>query len=405
MKLENVFIVFRKEFLDVLRDRRTLISMILLPLGLIPLMIGGLGNFAESQYRKMEELVSPILVIGSSRAPELLASVSESRNVQLITTIQDSTLAREMLEDRSVQAVLFIPDNFDARGQAGDSLTGERSVQIWFDKSRDKSSIVERTVRHALLDYRDDVVEETLRERDLPYTLVKPFGVESLNFASESQMAGAFLGMILPYMVILLTIAGITYPAIDMTAGEKERQTMETLLLSPATRLELVLGKFLTAFLVGMTSAVLAVISLAVTFNMFKLPSDGGPAELPFSFDPAVFGMVFLLLIPMAALFAAVIIAIAVNARSYKEAQSYVYPLMLLIIFPAMASLLPGTGDNVRAALIPVVNVSLGLRHAMMGTCDFNFIALTFLSSALYAAFAIFIAVRVFQKESVLLRI
>jgi sodium transport system permease protein len=218
-------------------------------------------------------------------------------------------------------------------------------------------------------------------------------------------MAGAFLGMILPYMVILLTIAGITYPAIDMTAGEKERQTMETLLLSPATRLELVLGKFLTAFLVGMTSAVLAVISLAVTFNMFRLPSDGGPAELPFSFDPVVFGMVFLLLIPMAALFAAVIIAIAVNARSYKEAQSYVYPLMLLIIFPAMASLLPGAGDNVRAALIPIVNVSLGMRHAMMGTYDFNFIALTFLSSALYAAFAILLAVRVFQKESVLLRI
>lgn len=405
MKFGNVFIVFRKEFLDVLRDRRTLISMILLPLGLIPLMIGGLGNFLESQYQRLEERVSPIVVLGADKAPDLIEMVSRNQGFQIITTIRDTALALELLQDRSIQAVLFIPDDFSGRGNSRDSLAASNCVQIWFDRSREESGIVERKIRRELLDYRDRLVSEELERLHLPYSLVEPFVIDSQNRASESQMAGAFLGMILPYMVILLSIAGITYPAIDMTAGEKERRTMETLLISPATRLELVLGKFLTAFLVGMTSAILAVISLAVTFSMFKLPSDGGPAQLQFSFDPVVFGMVFLLLIPITALFASVIIAIAVNARSYKEAQSYIYPIMLLIIFPAMASLLPGMGEDIRTAFIPVVNVSLGLRHAMMGTYDFGLILLTFLSSALYAAFAIFIAVRVFQKESVLLRI
>lgn len=388
-----------------MRDRRTLISMILLPLCLIPLMIGGLGSFLESQYQRLGARVFPIVVLGGEGAPDLVALVSENREFQAITTISDSTLALELLGDRSIQAVLYIPEGFIEHGESESVLVEHGSVQIWFDKSREESSIVERRIRRELLDYRERLVREKLERRALPYSLVEPFVIESQNRASESQMAGAFLGMILPYMVILLSIAGITYPAIDMTAGEKERHTMETLLISPATRLELVLGKFLTAFLVGMTSAVLAVISLAVTFSLFMLPSDGGPAELQFSFDPVVFGMVILLLIPMTALFASVIMAIAVNARSYKEAQSYIYPIMLLIIFPAMASLLPGLEDDIRTAFIPVVNVSLSMRHAMMGTYDAQLILLTFLSSALYAAFAIFIAVRVFQKEKVLLRI
>ncbi|TKJ40243.1 hypothetical protein CEE37_07920 [candidate division LCP-89 bacterium B3_LCP] len=405
MKLANVFTVFRKEFLDVIRDRRTLISMILLPLGIIPLMIFGLGSFAGKQYQKLEEKSYPVILISESEETWLVNELEDQRGLQVITTVGDTAVSLEMLQDRTVQAILYIPAVDPAVSGTDPVAENGYDVQIWYDRSRDESSIVERKVRKGLVEYRDMLVRDELQTLGLPYSVVRPFDIQSHNRASDTQMAGAVLGMLLPYMVILMSLTGITYPAIDMTAGEKERHTMETLLISPATRTELVLGKFLTASLVGVISSLLSVVSLAVTFSMLGTTLGAEVSgELQFRIDPVAFGIVVILLVPVATLFAALIIAIAVNARSYKEAQSYVYPIVMLVIFPAMASMMPGVQEDVRMAFVPVVNVSLALRNTMVGTIDFNLVLITFLTSVFYAAIAIFIAVRIFQKESVLLR-
>ena len=405
MKLGNVWIVFRKEFLDVLRDRRTLFSMILLPIVVFPFLTLGVGSFFEGQYEKLEQRSFPVIVLGSKNAPELMAALGEEPGLQLIPSIEDSALALEMLLDQTVQAVLCIPPDFGGSVADGSGDGNPSAAEIWYDKSHTKSGMTERKLRNKLADYREDIVRRNLEARGLSYELVEPFTITSHNQASQSKMTGATLGMLLPYMVILLAMVGSTYSAIDLTAGEKERGTMETLLVCPASRLELVLGKFLTTMLVGFITAILAVISFSATLlspGSFLSREIGGGASL--SLDPFAYGMVFLLLLPVTALFAAALIAIAVNARSYKEAQSYVYPLILIIIFPAIASMLPGVEVDMRMALVPVLNVSLALRDAILGTFNLNLILLTFASSALYAAFAIFVAVRIFQKESVLLR-
>jgi sodium transport system permease protein len=406
MKAGNVWIVFRKEFLDVLRDRRTLFSMILLPILIFPLMTVGLGGLVAGQIEKMEERSSPVVVLNGEKAPGLVAALQENSGLQVITTIADSGAAVTMLKEQAVQAIIWINVTQSRAVVGAEFDAGFSELAIWYDGAQHESEIVMRKVKNTVTDYREDCIRLDLEQRGLSGQILEPFTIASINRASESQMAGVFLGMMLPYMVILLAMVGSTYIAIDLTAGEKERGTMETLLVSPASRLELVLGKFFTTMLGGTITAILSVVSMSATFyapgSLLQSEIGGGGG---FALDPFAYGMVFLLLIPLAALFAAVLMAIAVNARSYKEAQSYVYPVIIAVIFPAIASMLPGFEATSRMALIPVLNVSLILREAFTGIYNWDAIVITFVSSIVYAAFAIFITMRVFQKESVLLRI
>ncbi len=405
MKWRNIFIIYRKEFLDVLRDRRTLLSMILLPILLFPLMTVGLGGLLAGQRDKLEKRSFPIVVLGAGRVPDLVSALQEKPGLQIITTIDDSALAREMLEDRTIEAVVYVPGEFSSSLLSGSESGETADLQIWYDAARQESDLTESKLKQRLRDYRESLVTRELQKRGLPPNLTEPFGIRSVNLAGGSKMAGAVLGMLLPYMIVLLTIVGSTYTAIDLTAGEKERGTMETLLVSPATRLELVLGKFGATMTTGFITAILAVVSMTVTVfapgSLFNRELGG---ETAFSMDLTAYLLVFLLMIPIAAFFAAVLIAIAVNARSYKEAQSYVYPVIIAAIFPALTSMMPGLENSVKTALIPVVNVSLVLRDAFTGIYEPGMIAVTFLSSFVYAAFAVFVAVRIFQRESVLLR-
>lgn len=407
MNLRKVWIIFRKEFLDIIRDRRTLISMVLLPIAVIPLLMLGVSGMMSSQIEKLEKRNSPVILLNSRWAPELLEVLQDTPGLQVVHSIQDTGTAVAMLEDRTVLAVIRVPEGFENCFTAGRDWTDSLMVRIEYDKSNQESQMAMEKVKDALNSYRRRIVQRQLDLMNLSPHLMEPFSIQTVNRASEAQMTGAVLGMFLPYLVIILAMTGCTYPAIDLTAGEKERGTMETLLVCPASRMDLVLGKFLTTMLAGFITAVLTILSMTITLisgsSMFS--NEMGGAGLSLSLDPVALLLVFLLFIPLVALFASLLIAIAINARSYKEAQSYVYPLLILVIIPAITSMMPGVETQTRMALIPVVNVSLILRDALMGIYNPTLIALTFITSIAYAGIGIFITFRVFQKETVLLRI
>jgi len=401
MKLKNVWIVFRKEFLDILRDRRTIFSMVLLPVIVLPALMYFMGTVMSTQMQKLEQRRSVVAMWGSRWAPELLALMQERPGMQVISSIEDSTILLGQLLEHQILAVILIPEGFE-RALGGDMQPLDTlKVRVLYDKSYQESDIVMDKVQAALTEYRQQQIQKQLAQRNLAYNVIEPFAITAENRASETQMAGAMMGQFIPYMVILLTMVGCMYPAIDLTAGEKERGTMETLLVCPATRLELVMGKFLTTMLAGMITTILTIIS-QFTGMSSMLHSAGETWSV--SLDPAAIALIFVMFVPIAALTAAGLIAIAVSARSYKEAQSYISPLMILMIIPAFTSMVPGLEVDLRLAFVPIVNVSLILRNAFIGIFDPTLILVTFLSSAVYAAFAIFIAVRIFQKETVLLR-
>ena len=217
------------------------------------------------------------------------------------------------------------------------------------------------------------------------------------------------LGGLVPYFIIVLCMTGAMYPAMDLTAGEKERGTIETILCSPVSRTHLVLGKFLMVLTASIATAALSILSMAGSFGVGKkLFLEVGPARAESALQITITGKaivsIFLIVLPLAVFFSAALLAMSLFAKSFKEAQSYISPLMVVIVLPALAALLPGVELTMPLALVPVLNTSLVSKEIITGTYHWGYVALIFLSSCVYAAAAIAVAVKLFQREDVLFR-
>jgi sodium transport system permease protein len=401
MSLRNVGIVYRKELTDSLRDRRTLISMILVPLLIFPVLMLGFGFMAEQLVGKAKREPSKVMVLGGEDSPRALEQLRQLSTIRIVPSSPDYA---DLISNRQIRAAVEIPAGFQAALDRG-----EPSKILIYDYEGDiKSSIAAGRLEKFFRDLRDQTTRERLQARNLPDTLLSPFKIEQKNVASPEKVWGALFGGLIGYMVILLCMTGAMYPAMDLTAGEKERGTMETILCSPVARTHLVLGKFLMVLTASLSTALLSVISMGVSFwGMGKITpaeaSRSGP-QFAMSINPKAIIAVFCMALPVAVLFSATLFTIALFAKSYREAQSYLTPMTFVVIIPAVASLLPGVELNLKLALVPILNTSLVSKEIITGTFHWNYIAMIFASSSVYAAIAIFVAVKMFQREDVLFR-
>jgi sodium transport system permease protein len=403
MALQNIGIVYRKELTEALRDRRTLISTLLVPLILFPLLSVGFGALAVTLVKKAEEETPKVMLLGGSDSPEVLENLRASKKIEVVSATPDW---KDKIINKEIRAAIAIPDGFEA------SLAQQnpQTIEIYKYEGELKSSISADTVERILKAYRDKVIEARLEANFVPSSILTPFRVKQDNVAPPEKVGGAAFGGIIGYMVILLCLTGGMYPAMDLTAGEKERGTMETILSSPISRFDLVMGKFFLVLTASLVTAALSVLSMGASFwGMQQLKAfgatqnpDAAAMQLQIKL-PAVLS-VFLMALPLAVLFSAGLITISLFAKSYKEAQSYISPLMILVIIPAVAAMLPGVELTAKLALVPILNVSLLCKELVTGTYHWNFIALIFLSTCVYAAAALFLAVKMFQREDVLFR-
>jgi sodium transport system permease protein len=400
MNLRNVGIVYHKELTEWLRDRRTLISTVLVPLLAFPILMVGMTSLMTIMIGKAEKERAKVMVLGGEDSPQLLEKIKKVSELEIVPAAEDY---KKQISEKEIRAAVDVPKGFDAAISRGEQQT----VKIYFYEGEIKSSFGANHIEKFFNDYRDSVVSGRLSARNLPASIIKPFEVKQENVAPPEKVSGAVLGGLLGYMVILLSMTGAIYPAIDLTAGEKERGTMETILSSPLSRVDLVLGKFLLVLSASLSTAVLSIISMGTSFYLV------GNSPAMAKKDAAVFQLhiglstvlsVFLMALPLAVLFAAALMTIALFAKSYKEAQSYLTPMTFIVVIPAVASFLPGFDLNPKLALIPILSTSLVCKEIVAGTFHWNYILLILLSSSVYAAAALFIAVKMFQRESVLFR-
>jgi sodium transport system permease protein len=403
MSTQNIGIVYRKELTEALRDRRTLISTLLVPLLLFPLLSVGFGALAVTLVKKAEEETPKVMVLGGADSPGVLEALRAGNKIEVVPATPDW---KDKIINKEIRATIAIPAGFEA------SLAQQnpQTLEIYKYEGELKSSISADSVEKNLKAYRDKVIETRLDANHVPASVLTPFLIKQDNVAPPEKVGGAAFGGIIGYMVILLCLTGGMYPAMDLTAGEKERGTMETILSSPISRLDLVLGKFFLVLTASLVTAALSVLSMGASFwgmqqlkafDVSKNPDAAG-MQLHIGFTAVL--SVFLMALPLAVLFSAGLITISLFAKSYKEAQSYVSPLMILVIVPAVAAMLPGVELTAKLALIPILNVSLLCKELVTGTYHWNFIALIFISTCVYAAAALFLAVKMFQREDVLFR-
>lgn len=413
MNAAHVWIIYRKELRDALRDRRTLISSIVVPTLLMPLLLFGVGRVMQRAVAEAREEVPAVAVLGGAGAPDLMARLAADPRVRVVAVPADW---REAIAAKRLRAVLELPERLEERLRAGDAAP---AVRIFHYQGELKSENGARVAERIVTEHRERVVTERLAARGLGPGAVRPFEVRRENVAPPEKVGGNLFGGLVPYFIILLCFTGAIYPAMDLTAGEKERGTMETLLCSPVARVDIVLGKFflvLTGSLASMFFVVASMAGSALLGGVMLFGAAGpgaaaaaaGPAALTAgglpTIDPLGLAGVFAMVLPVAVLFSAVALTVSLFAKSYKEAQSYLGPLIVVVLVPGMIAALPGTELTARTALIPLLNLSLVCKEMLSGSWPWGYIALIFASSSLYAAGALALAVRMFNREAVLFR-
>lgn len=407
MNGRNILTVYLKELRDSLRDRRTLISMIVIPTLVMPALMAAVAVVSLKVVRQARATVPAIMLLGGEDSPSVRAALAGHARLRVLPGTADW---RQRISNKQIRAAVEIPAGFDAALAAGTPV----AITIFNYDGEMRSGFAVGELRRFFAEYRETVVAARLAEHGLPAALIRPFEVRAENVAPPEKVGGNVIGGIIPYFLLLLSFTGAMYPAMDLTAGEKERGTMETILCSPVARLDLVLGKFLMVLTASLGTVVFSLLSMGLTVVvgglLFAHGALGPPGAmlarapvLP-SLDPLGLLAVVVMVVPMAVLFAASLITISLFAKSFKEAQSYVSPLIIIIILPAVVGLLPGVELNTRLALVPILNVSLVSKELVSGVWHWDFLALIFGSSCLYAAIALTLAVRMFNRENVIFR-
>lgn len=397
MNLGNALIVFRKELRDMLRDKRTIRSMIIIPVVAFPLLFLVVGWAMVKFSGEASREASIVMVRGGDDSPKILEALKSAGGIQVVPYQTD---AKQEIADKKVRALVEIPNGLEP------SIAAGRAPQIAIDyfEGDIKSEMARDKLQKLFDDYRVNVARQALAARGLPTSLLEPFRVEAQNVAPPSKVGANIFGGWIPYMIIILCFTGAMYPAMDLTAGEKERGTMETILTSPVARTDLVIGKFLMVVLASVVTAILSLCSMGISFAWSKRSFLGGSA-MQMSVDPGAIVAVIFLLLPLAVLFAAVLLAVALIAKSYREAQSYVSPLVFVVILPAIIGAMPGIELNWKTALIPILSTSLVSKDVIAGNYHWGLMAAAFGMTCLYAAIAIAAAVRMFNREDVLFRV
>jgi len=399
MSGRNIGIVFRKELTDTLRDRRTLISSILLPLLLFPLLTVGFAGLAIVLARRATAEAFPVMLTGKEHAPELWRRIARIENFKMVPPSADYV---RQINDKTLRAAVEFPPDFEKKLLAG--VEEAQIVKVYHFQGELRSVAALRKIEKAVREYQEEIVKQRLDQRGVAQKALTPFEFEKQNVASAEKVGGNIAGFLLPYFIIVLCLTGAMYPAMDLTAGEKERGTLETLLASAASRMELVFGKFLLVLAMSLVTTLLSMISLVLTIllgaGLIRRVSSGFVIALSVKSLAAA----FFLILPLAVIFSAVLLAISLFARNYREAQSYVGPLIFVVILPALVSFVPGMELNPRLALVPILNVSLAAKEVFSGNYPWKALGIILGSTSLYAVAALWWAVRQFHREKVLFR-
>lgn len=413
MNWNHIRTVYLKELKDSLRDRRTLISMIVVPTLVMPALVFGVGFIMSKVIKQARDEQVSVMILGGEDSPGVVTALKADKRFRIVPAADDY---RQRISDKKLRIAVEIPAGFEAALAGGASKT----VRLYHYEGELKSGIGVNALDRFFRDLREKTIGERLAARGLPGDLVNPFTIQRQNVAPPEKVGGNLFGGIVPYIIIILCFTGAMYPAMDLTAGEKERGTMETLLCSPVHRVNIVLGKFLMVLTASIATMVLSLASMGVSVMLGGSIFTGGRTTAAVQqateakaaaasgfmpmIDPLGIVGVFAMIAPVAVLFAAVLLAVALFAKSYKEAQSYVSPLIIVVIMPAVVGMLPGIELTAKTALIPILNLSLVCKEMLSGVWNWQFIALIFGSSCAYAGIALAFAVKMFNREDVMFR-
>jgi len=392
-------IILIKELTDMIRDRRTMFMMVVMPLVVIPLLAITAIKLTQSQIEKAKDKELRVAVIGETAAPELFKRLSKEENFFLVT-MTNADSARAMTAEQTLDGVVIIPQDFSEFVEGDKQAT----IRLIF-KSSESLNAARRRIEAIIDQYDREIVNERIGRLQLDETLFDAIAIEREDVASTEEKFAENAGGFLPYIFIIFGFMGSIYPALDLGAGEKERGTLETILSSPASRFDIVMGKFLVVLLFSIATAFLAMLGVLIMVYQFLPTIETNITQTVMDMlGPRRIFIIMSMVLPVSAFFAAVALAISIFARSFKEAQSMMAPLNIIIILPAMIGMLPGFKLTAVTAAIPILNLSLATKAILGGSADPILIAEVYLSLFFLAGVSIYGCVKWFNREETLFR-
>lgn len=401
----------RKELLEILRDRRTILTLVLMPILIYPVLGVGFMQLFQAVAPSKE----PRFVVGSAddRALAEFAKLEAFLAPELKKTMRDVSklpqwdlrhveAPQDALRDGAVDVALSLTVegtvDKDAPGERPKGLPRLFAFEVTYLRKSPTAPTaalwIERLVAQANAHLLDRFLSH-LGPRDPGARFV----LERRVLASEEADGLVSLTSVIPFVLILMTITGAVYPAIDLTAGERERGTLQILMAAPVSRLRLLFAKYVTVVTLAVMTAVVNLTAMTITLWTNPLGRALlGHGGLSLGLVLALLG----LLVLFASFFAAVLLTITSFARSFKEAQAYLVPVMLFALAPGAAGMVPGLVLSPGIAVIPLVNMVLLGRDLLEGTAQPAAIVLVIAATLLYAAAALVLAARVFGAEAVL---
>ncbi len=396
--MKRTFIIFKKELIDTIRDRRTIIMMIIIPLLVFPVIINLTVKLTVSQERKAREKVLKVGLISHGNAAGFREAIKNRKDITVDEKI-DKERVNDLIREGKIDFILVFEEEFDKK------IAGDRKgqVQLYF-KASAENNIAKRRIIKLLNDFKENLLEVRLKALNLEKSFIEALEINEIDLASAKERIGEAIGGLLPYFFVIFCFLGAMYPAIDLAAGEKERATIETLLTSPASRIQIVMGKFFVVTFAGLGSAVIAMVGLFFSVRQLKEIPTFIMDEILRIIEFKSIVLLFSLLIPLCVFFAAILLSFSIFANSFKEAQSTMTPLNFLVIIPAFLGLLPGIKLNATTALVPILNVSLATKEIISGTIKTGLLVEVYLSLFVLAALSLYFCTFWFKREAVIFR-
>lgn len=402
MNVRIVKTLYKKELKDIFRDKKTILVMLLIPVILYPLMMFG------SLF-----LTSKILSESTEKTYKIGILTEDSSLYESFSKLLDDSLEKDSyhFEKGKVNADTDLEEavrnkEYDAIVRINSKEGGYPDYDIVYVASNTNSSTAVSMVENVLEDYKEEIIEEKLRLQVEDYDeITKPFEVKETDCATNEETAGLLIGMILPMMLIVSVLMGAFYPAIDTTAGEKERGTLETLMTLPVSNMEMMTAKLLSVTTMAVISALLNILSLSL-MGLYMLSSIGMVGEMDIDFNVSsyfpIIPILLLILIIFACFTSAVSLCFMLFAKSFKEASNLSTPILLVFMFASMVSIIPSVELTMTTAVIPVVNITLLIKDLFLLKFDIKMITVVIASTLFFTVVAVYIMSKLFSSEDIL---
>ena len=406
MRPSMIWTITKKELLSTIRDRRAIVSSLLIPLLILPVMMLGLPLALGGLFEREQATVTQVGVLGLEYLDNTLKTNLEKQNLQLVLS---KTPQKDVLEN-TYDIALEVPKDFII------SINNNTAkLKLYSKKGNLKSELNVTKIEDAVDTFSQSIVKQRLQEAGLEEAILEPIALETVDASTKAERSSGQLAWLIPFFIAIWTLSGGQVTAIDATAGEKERGTLESLLVAPVKRLEIVLGKFLATMCFGLTASCMAILGYVLSGVLLKnvfakqLGQDGNEivSMMGGSLDINI-GSLLLLIISallLSSLVASLLIGITMYARSFKEAQSYVAPLSFLLILPVLGLQFSDFfGSNPWVYLVPMLNALLLMNDVVRGRLELLPLLLTWGSLLGFTILLLDFAYRNFRREGVIFR-